>query len=78
MVLDAALLSTHHFKVMIKGKVEQSRNVAPPLHLGVVAIEKGTFRSPSAKVANFTFLFLYKGECAWKVHHSELCVFETE
>ena len=25
MVLDAALLSTHHYKVRIKGKVEQSR-----------------------------------------------------
>ena len=25
MVLDAALLDTHHYKVQIKGKVEQSR-----------------------------------------------------
>ena len=25
MVLDAALLTTHHYKVRIKGKVEQSR-----------------------------------------------------
>ena len=25
MVLDAALLNTQHYKVMIKGKVEQSR-----------------------------------------------------
>ena len=30
----------------------------PPLHLGVVAIEKGAFRSPSTKVANFTYLLL--------------------
>ena len=27
----------------------------PPLHLGVVAIEKGAFGSPSTKVANFTY-----------------------
>ena len=27
----------------------------PPLHLGVVAIEKGAFESPSTQVANFTF-----------------------
>ena len=27
-----------------------------PLHLGVVAIEKGAFRSPSTKVANITLL----------------------
>ena len=31
----------------------------PPLHLSVVAIEKGAFGSPSTKVANFTYL-LYK------------------
>ena len=27
----------------------------PLLHLGVVAIEKGAFGSPSTKVANFTY-----------------------
>ena len=42
MVLDAALLSTQHYKVRIKGKIwailgMESR---PPLHLDVVAIEK--------------------------------------
>ena len=31
----------------------------PPLHLGVVVIEKGTFGSLSTKVANFTFTLLY-------------------
>ena len=60
MVLDASLLNTQHYKVRIKGKVEQSREgVAPSLHLGVVAIEKGAFGSPSTMVANFTLLFLY-------------------
>ena len=56
MVLDTALLNTQHYKVRIKGKVEQSRDwsSAPPLHLSVEAIEKGTFRSPSTKVVNFT------------------------
>ncbi len=29
----------------------------PPLHLSVVAIEKGAFRSPSTKVINFTFTY---------------------
>ena len=57
-VLDAALLSTQHYKVWIKGKVEQSWELssALPLHLGVVAIEKGAFGSPSSKVANFALL----------------------
>ena len=57
MVLDAALLSTQHYKVRIKGKVEQSRERSSTLQfLGVVAIEKGAIRSPLTKVANFTFL----------------------
>ena len=55
MVLDAVL----HYKVRIKGKVEQSRKrSAPSLPLGVVAIEKGAFGSPSTTVANFTYFFL--------------------
>ena len=29
----------------------------PPLHVDVVAIEKGAFGSPLAKVANFTYIF---------------------
>ena len=59
MVLDASLLNTQHYKVRIKGKVEQSwEGVAPSLHLGVVAIEKGAFGSPLTMVANFTLLFI--------------------
>ena len=55
MVLNAALLNTQHYKVGIKGKIEQSRERSSPplLHLGVVAIEKGAIGSPSTKVANF-------------------------
>ena len=29
----------------------------PPLHFGVLAIEKGAFGSPLTKVAIFTYLF---------------------
>ena len=60
MELDTTLLNTQHYKVRFKGKVEQSWNgVAPPLHLGVVAIEKGAYGSPSTMVANFTYLYIY-------------------
>ena len=54
MELDTTLLNTQHYKVRFKGKVEQSRewSSALPLHLGVVAIEKGAFGSPSTMVAN--------------------------
>ena len=55
MVLDATLFNTQHYKVLLKGKMEQSRerSCAPALHLRVEAIEKGTFGSPSTKVTNF-------------------------
>ena len=45
MVLHTSLLDTQQYKERIKGKVEQFRENAP-LHLGVVAIEKGAFGSP--------------------------------
>ena len=59
-VLDHTLLSTQHYKVRIKDKMEQSRewSSAPPLNLGVVAIEKGAFGSPSTKVTNFKRLII--------------------
>ena len=56
------MLNTQYHEIRIKGKVEQSRewSSALPLHLGVVAIEKGVFVSPSTKVANLgDFKFLY-------------------
>ena len=50
MVLDSSLLNTQHYKVRFKGKVEQSRERNSALsHLGVVAIEKEVFGSPSNK-----------------------------
>ena len=56
MVLDTSLLNTQHYKVRIKGKVEKARErSSAPLHLGVVGIEKGAFRSPSTTVTNFTY-----------------------
>ena len=61
MVLDTSLLKTRHYKVRVLGKVEQSREMSqrPPVHFGVVAIEKGAFRSTSTTVANFTYLLFF-------------------
>ena len=50
MVLDTSLLNTQQYKVRIKGNVEHTS-----LDLGVVAIEKGPFGSPSTTVADFIF-----------------------
>ena len=43
MVLDVSLVNTQHYKIWIKDKLEQYREMscAPPLLLEVVAIEKG-------------------------------------
>ena len=54
--IDATLLNTHHYKVRIKGSGEiLGMELHSPLHLSVVAIEKGAFGSPWTKVANFTY-----------------------
>ena len=44
-ILDPSLLNTQQYKVRIEGKVKQprERSSALPLHLGVVAINKGSF-----------------------------------
>ena len=57
MVLDTSLLNTQQYKVSIKGKVEQSREMSSALPNSVVAIEKGAFWSPSTTVAIFTYLY---------------------
>ena len=55
MVLDAALLSSQHYKVRIKASgAIQEKEKHSPLHLSVVAIEKGALGLPSTKVTNFT------------------------
>ena len=51
-VLHIPFLNTQDYKVCIKGKVEQTKERSSALHLGVVAIEKGTFALPSIIVAN--------------------------
>ena len=60
MLLDASLFNIQHYKIMIKGKVEQSRKLtsAHPLHFSVVAIEKGAFGLPSTKVTNLLTSYL--------------------
>ena len=57
-MLDTSLPNSEHYKVRIKGKVEQSRqkSCTLPLYLDVVAAEKGVFGSPSTTVTNFTYI----------------------
>ena len=60
MALDGTLFNTQYYKVRIKGKGEQSRERGSVLpNIGVVAIEKRAFGSPSTTVANFNLLTTY-------------------
>ena len=53
--LDTSLLNIQHYKVQVKGKVEQSWEWrSTPLHLCVVDIEKGSFGSPLTTGGQFT------------------------
>ena len=57
MILDAVLPSSQHYKVRIKGKLEQSRELSRAFpYTGAVAIEKGAFILLLTKVTNFTLL----------------------
>ena len=42
------------------------REYCPLLHLCVVAIEKGAFRSPSTTVTNFNFIYIL---LQWNFYH---------
>ena len=57
MVHDTSMLNTQHYKVRIKGKVEQSwgRSSAFSYSSVLLLLKKGAFESPSTTVANFTF-----------------------
>ena len=62
MVYDTSMLNTQHYKVHIKSKVDQSRewsNVLP-LHLSVVALEKGAFRLLSPTISLYLQFFSLK------------------
>ena len=60
MVLDTSLLNHQQYKVRIKGKVKiQGKELHPPLHLSLVAIEKAAFWLPSTTIANFTYFYLF-------------------
>ena len=74
MALDASLLITQHYKVRIKGKVEQSmeKNNSPPLNTLVKKLLK---REPSGKprlrLAKLTSLSLFKNMSGRKLIISE-------
>ena len=49
-------------------------NVVPSPKLGIVAIEKGAFGSPSTKIANFTF-YLFYFSAPSKIYNKKLDLF---
>ena len=59
MVLDAALLSTQHYEVRIKGEMEQSRECSSAL-LDVVNIEKGA--TGHVQLSSPTYIYITDGK----------------
>ena len=58
MVLNTSWLNTQQYKVRIKGKVEQSREISSALpYTSVSSYWKGSLLSPSTTVAKFTFTY---------------------
>ena len=55
MILDAALLCTIRWGSRVKWS-NPGNGVAPSLHLGIIAIEKGAFKSLLTMVTNFTLI----------------------
>ena len=65
MVLDAPLLNTQHYKVRIKGKVEQSREgVAPSPTPWCSSYRKGSLRVTLDYGHQLYFLLMYKEDLA--------------
>ena len=60
MVLDANLLNTQHYKVCIKGKVEQSREWCSALLYTLVLqlLKREAFRLSLTAIVNFTYLHI--------------------
>ena len=76
LVLDAPLLSTQHYEVSIKGKVEQSREWSSALpYTGVVAIEKGAFGSLWLRSPTLLLLLTYI-VCVCFVFKQSFCISE--
>ena len=59
MVLDASLFNSLYYKAQIKSSgAIHGKNLHSPLHLSVVANEKGALGLPLTTVANFTYFTL--------------------
>ena len=77
MVLDASLLNTQHYKVRIKGKVEQSREgVAPSPTLWCSSYRKGSLRVTLDYGRQLYFLFL-TWEPTWLKPSNASCSFQS-
>ena len=69
MILEATLLNTHHYKVRIEGKVEQSRLWSSTLpYTSVSSYWKGSLRSTLYLVRQLIYIYIYiyiTWSCLW-------------
>ena len=77
MVLDASLLNSQHYKVRIKGKVEQSREgVAPCPTLWCSSFRKGSLRVTldyGRQLYLLTYIKIYRIWFGWVLRHINHC-----
>ena len=70
MVFDASLLNTQHYKISIKGKVEQSRekNSGLPHTLVLYLLKREPSGRPQLRLASFIYIYIYiyKDKCNLK------------
>ena len=59
MLLDASLLNTQHYKSRVKDKWSNPGKGAELPTLGVVAIKKKIFGSPSTMVCQLIYIYIY-------------------
>ena len=76
MVLDASLLNTQHYKVRIKGKVEQSREgVAPSPTHWCSSYRKGSLRVTLDYGRQLTLLILKKNKLLYKCIYINIYIY---
>ena len=79
MVLDASLLNTQHYKVRIKGKVEQSREgVAPSPTPWCSSYRKGSLRVTLDYGRQFYFTYILTHSRYTHAHthtHTHICIY---
>ena len=79
MVLDASLLNTQHYKVRIKGKVDQSREISSALSYTLVLSKREPSGNPQLRSPTLLYFCFLKSPRSLSISYSgtdsELCIY---